>query len=67
MTDRYHDDMIEFEPRFATRNPDGGWGEYVPNLEIVPIAGDHIQVINEPYIAKFGAHMSAILTKLTTK
>src|SRR6185312_1071058 len=27
MADRYHDDAIFFEPRYATRKPDGGWGE----------------------------------------
>ena len=29
MADRYHDDAIFFEPRYATRKPDGGWGEFV--------------------------------------
>ena len=36
MADRYHDDAIMFEPR-AIRQPDGGWGEFVSDLEIVPI------------------------------
>ena len=27
MADRYHDDAIMFETRYATRKPDGGWGE----------------------------------------
>ena len=58
MADRYHDDAIFFEPRYATRKPDGGWGEFVSELEVVPIGGEHIQAIDEPYIAKVGAHMS---------
>ncbi len=29
LADRYHDDAIVFEPAYATRKPDGGWGEYV--------------------------------------
>jgi len=58
MADRYHDDAITFEPRYATRKPDGGWGEYVSDLEIVPIGGEHIQAIDEPVIAKVGAHIS---------
>ena len=37
MADRYHDDAIMFEPRYAIRQPDGGWGEFVSDLEIVPI------------------------------
>ncbi len=40
MADRYHDDAIMFEPRYAVRQPDGGWGgEFVADLEIVPIGG----------------------------
>ncbi len=27
MADRYHDDAITFEPAYAIRKPDGGWGE----------------------------------------
>ncbi|MCV7377085.1 polyketide synthase [Mycobacterium alsense] len=61
MADRYHDDAIMFEPRYATRRPDGGWGEYVTDLEVVPVGGEHIQVIDEPIIAKVGAHMTQAL------
>lgn len=64
MADRYHDDAIMFEPRYATRKPDGGWGEYVSNLEVVPIGGEHIQAIDEPYIAKVGAHLSEALNRI---
>jgi polyketide synthase 13 len=64
MADRYHDDAIMFEPRYATRKTDGGWGEYVSDLEVVPIGGEHIQAIDEPIIAKVGAHMSQALSKI---
>ena len=64
MADRYHDDAIFFEPRYATRKPDGGWGEFVSDLEVVPIGGEHIQAIDEPYIAKVGAHMSAAINRI---
>jgi polyketide synthase 13 len=64
MADRYHDDAIYFEPRYATRKPDGGWGEFVSELEVVPIGGEHIQAIDEPYIAKVGAHMSEALARI---
>jgi polyketide synthase 13 len=64
MADRYHDDAIMFEPRYATRRPDGGWGEFVADLEIVPIGGEHIQAIDEPYIAKVGAHMSEAINRI---
>lgn len=64
MADRYHDDAIVFEPAYATRKPDGGWGEYISDLEIVHIGGEHIQAIDEPYIAKVGAHMSEALGRI---
>mgnify|MGYP001053742356 FL=1 len=67
MADRYHDDAIMFEPRYATRKPDGGWGEFVADLEVVPIGGEHIQAIDEPYIAKVGAHMSAALDRIQSE
>ncbi len=67
MADRYHDDAIYFEPRYATRKPDGGWGEFVSELEVVPIGGEHIQVIDEPYIAKVGAHMSEAINRIESE
>ena len=67
MADRYHDDAIMFEPRYATRKPDGGWGGFVADLEVVPIGGEHIQAIDEPYIAKVGAHMSAAINRVQSE
>ena len=67
MADRYHDDAIMFEPRYGTRKPDGGWGEFVSDLEVVPIGGEHIQAIDEPYIAKVGAHMSEAINRIQGK
>jgi polyketide synthase 13 len=67
MADRYHDDAIYFEPAYGTRKPDGGWGEFVSELEVVPIGGEHIQAIDEPYIAKVGAHMSEALNRIESQ
>ena len=64
MADRYHDDAIMFEPRYGIRKPDGGWGEFVADLEVVPIGGEHIQAIDEPIIGKVGEHMSAVLNRI---
>ncbi|MBW0016469.1 MAG: type I polyketide synthase [Mycobacterium sp.] len=61
MADRYHDEVVEMEPRYGFRQPDGGWGEYVSDLEVVPIGGEHIQAIDEPIIAKVGEHMTRAL------
>ena len=43
------------EPAYGTASPDGGWGEFASDLEVVNIGGEHIQAIDEPYIAKVGA------------
>lgn len=67
MADRYHDDAIYFEPRYAIRQPDGGWGQFVTDLEVVPVGGEHIQVIDEPYIAKVGAHMSEAINRIESE
>ncbi|MFC8045056.1 polyketide synthase Pks13 [Nocardia sp. NPDC057353] len=61
LADRYHDGMIELEPRYAERKPNGGWGEYLPNLDVIEIAGDHLQIIDEPRVGRIGADLSARL------
>ncbi|MEV6215610.1 polyketide synthase Pks13 [Nocardia sp. NPDC051833] len=64
LADRYHDGAIELEPRFADRKPNGGWDEYVSNLEIVHIPGDHLQIVDEPRIGQIGADLAAKLAKI---
>ncbi|WP_280464258.1 polyketide synthase Pks13 [Nocardia cyriacigeorgica] len=67
LADRYHDGMLELEPRYADRLPNGGWDEYVPNLEVIHIPGDHLQIIDEPRIGKIGADLSAKLAEIEAK
>ncbi|NLU84784.1 polyketide synthase Pks13 [Rhodococcus sp. HNM0569] len=67
MADRYHDDVMALEPAFRTRQPDGGWGEAVQNLEIIHIGGDHIQAVDEPYIAKVGADLTKKLADIEAR
>lgn len=66
LADRYHDGMIELEPRYAERMPNGGWDEYLPNLEIIPVPGDHLQIIDEPRIGRIGADLTAKLAEIAT-
>ncbi|MEV5835708.1 polyketide synthase Pks13 [Nocardia sp. NPDC052112] len=61
LADRYHDGMIDLEPRYAHRLPNGGWDEYIPNLEVIHIPGDHLQIVDEPRIGKIGADLTARL------
>ncbi|MFC4124097.1 polyketide synthase Pks13 [Nocardia rhizosphaerae] len=67
LADRYHDGAIELEPRFAHRKPNGGWDEYVKNLEIVHIPGDHLQIVDEPRIGQIGADLAAKLAAISAK
>ncbi|MEV6321864.1 polyketide synthase Pks13 [Nocardia sp. NPDC051787] len=67
LADRYHDGAIELEPRYADRLPNGGWDEYIPNLEVVHIPGDHLQIIDEPRIGKIGADLTAKLAAIEAK
>ncbi|MFC9519103.1 polyketide synthase Pks13 [Nocardiaceae bacterium NPDC056970] len=64
MADSYHEDAINLEPSFGTRQPDGGWGDVAKNLEVVYIGGDHIQIVDEPYISKVGADLSNKLAEI---
>ncbi|MFI5714999.1 polyketide synthase Pks13 [Nocardia sp. NPDC051750] len=64
LADRYHDGAIELEPRYAERRPNGGWDEYVPNLEVVRIPGDHLQIIDEPRIGRIGEDLTAKLAQI---
>ncbi|MFC9786893.1 polyketide synthase Pks13 [Rhodococcus sp. NPDC127528] len=64
LADKYHDDAIALEPAFGTRAPDGGWGKVASNLEIIHVGGDHIQIVDEPYIAKVGADLTEKLAAI---
>ena len=37
------------------------------DLEVVAIGGEHIQAIDEPYIAKVGAHMSEAINRIAVE
>lgn len=64
MADKYHDDAIALEPAFGTRTPDGGWAKVASDLEIVHVGGDHIQIVDEPYIGKVGADLTKKLAAI---
>lgn len=66
LADRYHDGIIELEPRFGERLPNGGWGEHIPDLEIIHIPGDHIDIVDEPRIGVIGADLSKKLGAVDT-
>ncbi|MGC0366906.1 polyketide synthase 13 [Rhodococcus sp. 27YEA15] len=64
MADKYHDELMTIEPAFKTREPDGGWGKYAKNLEVVYIGGDHLQIVDEPYVSKVAADLTKKLAEI---
>lgn len=56
--ERMHDGAIELEPRYATIDPDGGWGKIVKDLTVVPLKGDHLSVIDEPEVGKIARNIT---------
>ncbi|GAB18791.1 putative polyketide synthase [Gordonia effusa NBRC 100432] len=62
--DKMHDGAIELEPKWAEIDEDGRWGEVVDDLEIVHIGGDHLSIVDEPYVAKIGADLTKRMNDL---
>ncbi|MBD0863031.1 acyltransferase domain-containing protein [Gordonia sp. zg691] len=62
--DKMHAGAIELEPQWAEIDEDGRWGEVVDDLEIIHIGGDHLSIVDEPYIAKIGADLATRLGRL---
>ncbi|GAA2061157.1 polyketide synthase Pks13 [Williamsia deligens] len=65
--DQMQEGAIELEPRWADIPEDGRWGEVVDDLEIVHIGGDHIAMIDEPYVSRIGSDLSARLARVTAR
>ncbi|MGC5247041.1 polyketide synthase Pks13 [Gordonia sp. DT219] len=56
--DRMHEGAIELEPQWAEIDEDGRWREVVEDLEIIHIGGDHLSIVDEPFIGKIGADLT---------
>ncbi|MFW0786237.1 polyketide synthase Pks13 [Gordonia sp. CPCC 206044] len=65
--DKMHAGAVELEPQWAEIDEDGRWGEVVDDLEIIHIGGDHLSIVDEPYIAKIGADLTKRLGGLGKK
>ncbi len=65
--DKMHDGAIELEPQWAEIDEDGRWSEVVDDLEIVHIGGDHLSIVDEPYVAKVAADLSDRIADLNER
>ena len=62
--DKMHAGAVELEPQWAEIDEDGRWGEVVDDLEIIHVGGDHLSIVDEPYIAKIGNDLAARVGRL---
>ncbi|MFT3716389.1 MAG: polyketide synthase Pks13 [Gordonia sp. (in: high G+C Gram-positive bacteria)] len=62
--DKMHDGAIELEPQWAEIDEDGRWGEVVDDLEILHIGGDHLAIVDEPYVAKVAEDLGRRIEQL---
>ncbi|MEZ5212327.1 polyketide synthase Pks13 [Gordonia sp. (in: high G+C Gram-positive bacteria)] len=65
--DKMHDGAIELEPQWADIPEDGRWGEVVDDLEILHIGGDHLSIVDEPYVAQVAADLTQRIADVNRK
>jgi len=56
-----HDGALELDPRYGRAGPDAGWGPLCPRMEIVPVRGDHLAVIDPPVVNEIAEHLASHL------
>ncbi|MER5385555.1 SDR family NAD(P)-dependent oxidoreductase [Streptomyces sp. NPDC002688] len=50
------------DPRYLRSEQDLGWAPLCPSLEIVPVQGDHLSLIDPPYVEAIAEHLAAALS-----
>ncbi len=56
-----HDGALELDPRYGRAGPDAGWGPLCPRMEIVPVNGDHLAVIDPPVVNRIAQDLGCRL------
>ncbi|MFJ5999385.1 SDR family NAD(P)-dependent oxidoreductase [Streptomyces sp. NPDC092370] len=49
------------DPRYLRSDADLGWAPLCPSLEIVPVEGDHLSLIDPPHVATIARHLARAL------
>ncbi|WP_328607484.1 type I polyketide synthase [Amycolatopsis sp. NBC_00345] len=52
---------LAMEPRYSRRDPDAGWAELCPRLEIVPVDAHHLSVVDPPHVDAVARHLTSLL------
>jgi phthiocerol/phenolphthiocerol synthesis type-I polyketide synthase D len=49
------------DPRYLRSEPDLGWASLCPSLEVVPVQGDHLSLIDPPHVEVIAQHLTKAL------
>ncbi|WP_086850746.1 type I polyketide synthase [Amycolatopsis kentuckyensis] len=49
---------LAMEPRYARTDPDAGWAELCPRLEIVPVPAHHLSIVDPPHVDVVARHLA---------
>jgi phthiocerol/phenolphthiocerol synthesis type-I polyketide synthase D len=49
------------DPRYVRGEPDLGWASLCPSLEVVPVQGDHLSLIDPPHVEVIAQHLTQAL------
>ncbi|MFF4484970.1 SDR family NAD(P)-dependent oxidoreductase [Streptomyces sp. NPDC001544] len=50
------------DPRYLRSEADLGWAPLCPRLEVVPVEGDHLSLIDPPHVTAIARHLTRSLT-----
>ncbi|MGP3953506.1 SDR family NAD(P)-dependent oxidoreductase [Streptomyces sp. 7N604] len=53
------------DPRYQRGDTDLGWAPLCPGLEVVPVPGDHLSMIDPPHVEVIARHLTAVLDEPT--
>ncbi|MEU3888963.1 type I polyketide synthase [Streptomyces sp. NPDC029041] len=51
------------DPAYERDDPALGWDEVCPRLQVVPVAGHHLSLLDPPHVAEIAAHLSRTLAE----
>ncbi|WP_431952370.1 SDR family NAD(P)-dependent oxidoreductase [Actinacidiphila sp. bgisy167] len=51
------------DPRYLRDQADLGWAQYCPDLQIVPVTGDHLSMIDPPHVTLVADHLDTALAQ----
>lgn len=53
------------DPAYERDDETLGWDEVCPRLEVVPVAGHHLSLLDPPHVDEIAAHLRRVLAEQT--